>query len=48
MRILGIETSCDDTAAALYDADAGLLAHRQASQVDVHEQYGGVFRRLAE
>ena len=47
MRILGIETSCDDTAAALYDSDAGLLAHRLASQIEVHKPYGGVVPELA-
>jgi N6-L-threonylcarbamoyladenine synthase len=48
MRILGIETSCDDTAAALYDAAAGrLLAHAVHSQVQMHADYGGVVPELA-
>ncbi len=47
MRILGIETSCDDTGAAIYDTDQGLLVHRLASQVDLHSQYGGVVPELA-
>lgn len=47
MRVLGIETSCDDTAAAIYDSDAGLLAHRLATQVELHRQYGGVVPELA-
>ena len=47
MRILGIETSCDDTGAAIYDTDQGLVVHRLASQVDLHRQYGGVVPELA-
>ena len=46
-RILGIETSCDETAVAIYDANAGLLAHRIYSQVRLHAQYGGVVPELA-
>lgn len=47
MRVLGIETSCDETAAAIYDGKGGLLAHRLFSQVDLHAQYGGVVPELA-
>ncbi len=47
MLTLGIETSCDETAVALYDSDAGLLAHRLHSQVDLHREYGGVVPELA-
>ncbi len=47
MLILGIETSCDDTGAALYDAQRGLLAHRLHSQVELHRAYGGVVPELA-
>ncbi len=47
MRILGIETSCDDTGVALYDEEAGLLGHRLASQAALHAQYGGVVPELA-
>ena len=47
MRVLGIETSCDDTGAAVYDSDGGLLAHRLSSQVDVHRPFGGVVPELA-
>ncbi|MBC7982970.1 MAG: hypothetical protein H7Y02_03855 [Candidatus Obscuribacterales bacterium] len=47
MRILGIETSCDETAAAIYDGEGGLLAHRLFSQIDLHAQYGGVVPELA-
>jgi N6-L-threonylcarbamoyladenine synthase len=47
MLVLGIETSCDETGLALYDGDAGLLAHRVHSQVDMHRAYGGVVPELA-
>lgn len=47
MRILGIETSCDETAAAVYDAERGLLAHALHSQVALHAEYGGVVPELA-
>lgn len=47
MLILGIETSCDETGVALYDKDAGLLAHRLHSQVALHAPYGGVVPELA-
>jgi tRNA threonylcarbamoyl adenosine modification protein TsaD len=45
--ILGIETSCDETGLALYDAADGLLAHALHSQVDMHRAYGGVVPELA-
>ncbi|MCE7877954.1 MAG: tRNA (adenosine(37)-N6)-threonylcarbamoyltransferase complex transferase subunit TsaD, partial [Betaproteobacteria bacterium PRO3] len=47
MRVLGIETSCDETGVAVYDTAAGLLAHRLHSQVDLHARYGGVVPELA-
>jgi N6-L-threonylcarbamoyladenine synthase len=47
MRVLGIETSCDETGVAIYDEDAGLLAEALHSQVDVHVEYGGVVPELA-
>lgn len=47
MRILGIETSCDETAAAIYDGDRGLLGHRLYSQIALHAEYGGVVPELA-
>ncbi len=47
MRVLGIETSCDETGIAIVDADAGLVAHRLHSQVDLHAVYGGVVPELA-
>ena len=47
MRVLGIETSCDETGVALVDGEHGLLAHALHSQVDLHEAYGGVVPELA-
>ncbi|CAN5153883.1 tRNA (adenosine(37)-N6)-threonylcarbamoyltransferase complex transferase subunit TsaD [soil metagenome] len=47
MRVLGIETSCDETAAAVFDTDRGLLAHELHSQTALHERYGGVVPELA-
>ncbi len=47
MRVLGIETSCDETGIALYDSDRGLLGHALHSQADLHAVYGGVVPELA-
>lgn len=47
MKILGIETSCDDTGAAVYDTERGLLAHGVADQLATHAEYGGVVPELA-
>ncbi|MEH6627234.1 MAG: tRNA (adenosine(37)-N6)-threonylcarbamoyltransferase complex transferase subunit TsaD [Motiliproteus sp.] len=47
MRVLGIETSCDETGVAIYDSDQGLLADALYSQVEVHADYGGVVPELA-
>lgn len=47
MRVLGIETSCDETGVAIYDSEAGLLGHTLYSQVEVHAEYGGVVPELA-
>ena len=47
MRILGIETSCDETGIAVYDSEQGLLAHHLYSQVKLHADYGGVVPELA-
>ena len=47
MRVLGIETSCDETAAAVYDSQRGLLSHQLFSQVAMHADYGGVVPELA-
>ena len=46
-RVLGIESSCDETAVAIYDAEAGLIAHRIYSQVELHREWGGVVPELA-
>lgn len=47
MLVLGIETSCDETATALYDSARGLLAHEVYSQVELHAEFGGVVPELA-
>lgn len=47
MRVLGIETSCDETGVAIYDTERGLLAHRLFSQIKLHAEYGGVVPELA-
>jgi N6-L-threonylcarbamoyladenine synthase len=47
MRILGIETSCDETGLALFDTEQGLLAHALHSQIALHAEYGGVVPELA-
>jgi N6-L-threonylcarbamoyladenine synthase len=47
MRVLGIETSCDETGVALYDTERGLAADALHSQVALHEAYGGVVPELA-
>ena len=47
MRVLGIETSCDETGIAIYDSEAGLLADALHSQVAMHNEYGGVVPELA-
>lgn len=47
MRVLGIETSCDETGIAIYDDEAGLLANQLYSQVKLHADYGGVVPELA-
>ncbi|MFY7697479.1 MAG: tRNA (adenosine(37)-N6)-threonylcarbamoyltransferase complex transferase subunit TsaD [Legionella sp.] len=47
MRVLGIETSCDETGVAIYDSEYGLLAHVLNSQVALHSVYGGVVPELA-
>ncbi len=47
MRVLGIESSCDETGVAVYDTGHGLLAHRLFSQVAMHAEYGGVVPELA-
>ena len=47
MKVLGIETSCDETGIAVYDSDRGLLADCLYSQVGIHASYGGVIPELA-
>ena len=47
MRVLGIETSCDETGVALYDDQQGLLAERLYSQIALHTDFGGVVPELA-
>lgn len=47
MKVLGIETSCDETGIAVYDSDSGLLADCLSSQVEIHNKYGGVIPELA-
>src|ERR1700760_177912 len=47
MRILALESSCDESAAAILDSDQGLLAHELFSQVELHRIYGGVVPELA-
>ncbi len=45
--ILGLETSCDETAAALISADGAILANVVSSQADLHARYGGVVPEVA-
>jgi N6-L-threonylcarbamoyladenine synthase len=47
MRVLGLETSCDETGVAVYDTARGLLAHALHTQVAMHSDYGGVVPELA-
>ncbi len=47
MRVLGIESSCDETGVAVYDSNRGLLAHALHSQINTHIPHGGVVPELA-
>ncbi len=47
MRVLGIETSCDETGVAVYDSERGLVDHALHSQVELHAGHGGVVPELA-
>ena len=47
MKVIGIETSCDETGVALYDTQRGLLGNAVHTQVKMHEAYGGVVPELA-
>lgn len=47
MKVLGIETSCDETGVAIYDTEKGLIADQLYTQIAVHADYGGVVPELA-
>lgn len=47
LRILGIETSCDETAAAVYSTDGGVASNVLFSQIDMHKRFGGVVPEIA-
>ncbi len=47
MLILGIETSCDETAAAVIEDGVRILSNRVASQVEIHARYGGIVPEVA-
>jgi len=47
MRVIGIETSCDETSVAIYDAGQGIVAHEIYTQQAIHEKFGGVVPELA-
>ena len=47
MKTLGIETSCDETAIAIYDSKEGIIGESIYSQIDMHAEYGGVVPELA-
>ena len=47
MKTLGIETSCDETAIAIYDSKKGIIGESIYSQIDIHAKYGGVVPELA-
>ncbi|MCK0510800.1 tRNA (adenosine(37)-N6)-threonylcarbamoyltransferase complex transferase subunit TsaD [Aromatoleum buckelii] len=47
MKVLGIETSCDETGVAIFDTTAGLLGHCVHTQIALHAAYGGVVPELA-
>ncbi len=47
MKVLGIESSCDETGIAIYDTEKGLIADQLYSQIAVHAEYGGVVPELA-
>lgn len=47
MRILGIETSCDDTSVAVYDDKLGIIIHKTWNQNKIHSKFGGVVPELA-
>ncbi|UCD09757.1 MAG: tRNA (adenosine(37)-N6)-threonylcarbamoyltransferase complex transferase subunit TsaD, partial [Dehalococcoidales bacterium] len=47
MKILGIETSCDETAAAVVEEGINILSNQVASQVEIHARYGGIVPEVA-
>lgn len=47
MKVLGIESSCDETGVAIYDDEKGLLCNQLYSQIKLHAEYGGVVPELA-
>ena len=47
MKILGIETSCDETAASVVEDGAKVLSNKIASQIEIHARYGGVVPEVA-
>ena len=47
MKILGIETSCDETGVAIFDEEKGLITNQLYSQIEMHADYGGVVPELA-
>lgn len=47
MRVLGLESSCDETGVAIYDSERGLLADALYSQIALHAEFGGVVPELA-
>ncbi len=47
LRVLGVESSCDETGLAIYCSERGLLAHALHSQIKMHQEYGGVVPELA-
>ena len=47
MKILGIETSCDETAAAVVEDGVSIVFNQIASQVEIHARYGGIVPEVA-
>jgi N6-L-threonylcarbamoyladenine synthase len=47
MKILGIETSCDETAAAIVEDGSRIISDVVSSQIDIHARYGGVVPEVA-
>ena len=47
MKVLAIETSCDETAVAIIDSDRNILANKMLSQIDIHQKFGGVVPEIA-